>query len=147
MQILNKGYIIKAAHSTCCTIAVLSREMDYSYNKRRGRPGERDLQHNQLVTEKGEHKWEWRHRPQRTFRFNALFENLQVRIRFHKSQALCAITSEQFLFKKLSTLASLCPSPSVSVLCTLWLSRIILLKLSLTTFISGFDNKPDQNII
>lgn len=34
MQVLNKGYIIKAVHSTCRTIGVLGRGMDYSYNKR-----------------------------------------------------------------------------------------------------------------
>lgn len=36
MQALNKGYIIKAVHSTGGTIGVLGRGMDYSYNKRNG---------------------------------------------------------------------------------------------------------------
>ena len=36
MQLLNKGYIIKAAHSTHRTIAVPGRGMDYSDNKREG---------------------------------------------------------------------------------------------------------------
>lgn len=39
MQLLNKGYIIKAAHSTLCTIVVLDRGMDYSKNKERWRWG------------------------------------------------------------------------------------------------------------
>lgn len=52
MQVLNKGCIIKAVHSTCCTIEVLGRGMDYSDNERgeHGRDG--GLQHNQLLTEK-----------------------------------------------------------------------------------------------
>ena len=62
MQLLNKGYIIKAAHSMRRTKAVLGRGMDYSDNKRRGeqrgRIGMRDLLRNQILTEKGEREGE-----------------------------------------------------------------------------------------
>lgn len=63
MQLLNKGCIIKAAHSTGRTIAVLGRGMDYSDNMRGGEQrgggmGMRDLQRNQILTGKGEHEGE-----------------------------------------------------------------------------------------
>lgn len=58
MQFLNKGYIIKAAHSTRCTIAVLGRGMDYSDDKRGARAGVRDLRHNRELTETGEREGE-----------------------------------------------------------------------------------------
>ncbi len=131
MQLLNKGYIIKAAHSTRCTIAVLGRGMDYSDNKRGGsRGGEVSSAQSETDWEK-QHEGKWRHRQQWTSHFNALFENLKVRIRFHKTRALCAITLQQYLFKKLSILHTLSLSLSLSLSvslcgsCTLWLSRVI----------------------
>ena len=52
MQLLNKGYIIKAAHSTRCTIAELDRAMTTgSWGSSGGRMVVRDLQHDQKLTD------------------------------------------------------------------------------------------------
>lgn len=102
MQLLNKGYIIKAAHSTRCTIAVLDRGMDYSEHKRGV-------------------GWGWgifgtirKWLRKASMRGNddtgcsgLLISMHFLRIRFCKTTALCAFALQLYLFKKLSTLLSL----------------------------------------
>lgn len=126
MQLLNKGYIIKAAHFTCSTIAELGRGMDYTHNnKRRGVVGENSNEISppqSQETDSERHEWRLTTQVAVNFYFNPLSENFKIRFGDKKRQCWMPSPSSSITVKgfPLSTV-----SFHTSFACSCWRKLLI----------------------